>query len=356
MRIKRLRDYLMNNNVDAILISNISNVIYFSTFDSTNVHLFVTDKAQYLITDFRYQTAAQTLAHEFEIVISGENDSLSSIINKIASKAKLRTIALEGDYLSRNQWLHYERSLHSRLVDINIDPLRAIKDVKEVEVIKEAIRIAEEALAETLSYIQVGQSERDVAAYLEYQMLKRGASEKSFATIIASGSRGSLPHGVASDKLIQDNELITIDFGCRYQNYCSDITRTVAIGTIDPKLLKIYNTVLEANLIGIEALKHNTSGYEVDRIVRDFIYKEGYEGHFEHGLGHGIGIDIHEAPRLRNDMDHHLEPGNIVTVEPGIYVDGLGGIRIEDDVLITDDGIEVLTNFNKQLIYVGGKV
>lgn len=356
IRQSSLMALLNENDIDAMLVTEESNVYYYSGFLSTNASLLITAEKAYLITDFRYKEMAEKLDNGFEVLITGENSSLSDVVNKLRKKHKYNSIGLEGDYVTRNQWLDYERHINVRIKDINIDQLREVKDQSEVEIIKAAIKIAEEAFIKTLDFLEVGKSEKEVARYLENEMMKLGAESISFTTIVASGERSSLPHGVASDKLINNNELITFDFGCKYKNYCSDITRTVAIGEISPELVKVYETVKAANQLGLETVRAGMSGMEVDAIVRKFIYDAGYEGKFEHGLGHSIGIDIHENPRLRNDMDHQLQVGNIVTIEPGIYLEGIGGVRIEDDVLLLEDGIEVLTSLDKELIYVGGKI
>lgn len=336
--------------IDAILISNYSNIFYYSNFRGTNAKLLITEDSKYLITDFRYIEQAKLMSPDFEVVVTDNDVSLFDIVNQLRRKHKFKSLGLEGDYVSRNEWLAYERNLTPRLVDLNVDYIREVKNSEEVLLIKEAIQIAEQAFLNTLDFIKVGMSELTVARYLENQMLDLGAESTSFDMIVASGERSSLPHGVASDKIINNDELITFDFGCYYKGYCSDITRTIAIGKPDQKLIDVYNTVLEANLLGIESLKNNDRAYEVDKIVRDFINDAGYEGKFGHGLGHSIGIDIHENPRLRNDVYHTLQQGNVVTIEPGIYLEGLGGVRIEDDVLILEDGIEVLTSLDKELI------
>lgn len=346
----KLQKLLKNNEIDAMLVSNFSNIFYYSQFTGTNANLLIYEEHKYLITDFRYEQQAKQLDNGYEVITTDDDNTLIDVINKLKKQHKFSSLGLEGDTITRNQWLAYERSLTARLIDINIDCVRAVKDEEEVRLIKEAIRIAEKAFADTLEYMEVGMSEREVCRYLENKMLDYGAEKPSFTTIVASGHRGALPHGVASDKIIENNELVTFDFGCKYKGYCSDITRTVAMGTVDPQLLDIYNTVLKANELGLQTVKANMSGKEVDKVVRDFIDSQGYKGMFGHGLGHSFGVDIHEDPRLRSDVDHKLEVGNIVTIEPGIYIPGVGGVRIEDDVLLTEDGIEILTSFDKKLI------
>lgn len=346
----KLQELLKDNEIDAMLVSNYSNIFYYSQFKGTNAKLLIFDSNKYLITDFRYEQQAKQLDNGYDVICTNDEETLVDVINRLKKKHKFQTIGLEGDTVTRNEWLHYERSLTARLVNLNIDRIRAVKDAHEVALIKEAINIAEKALKDTLNFLKPGMSELEVCRYLENKMLDYGAEETSFTTIVASGYRGALPHGVASDKIIQNNELITFDFGCKYKGYCSDITRTVALGTVDQQLIDIYNTVLEANLLGIETVRANMNGKHVDKVVRDFIDAKGYKGMFGHGLGHSFGIDIHEDPRLRSDADHHLEVGNVVTIEPGIYVPDVGGVRIEDDILLTEDGIEILTSFTKELI------
>ena len=345
-----LNETLKSENLDAILISNLSNIFYFSNFTGTNATLLICEDEKYLITDFRYEQQAKISSPDFTILLTDDDNSLEVLVNKIKKKKKIQTIALEGDYISRNSWLHYEKTLTARLSSINIDHLRSVKTESEVELIKKSISIAEKAFELTLEKVQEGVSEKYLARYLEYKMFELGAESIAFNTIVASGIRGALPHGVASDKLIQNNELITFDWGCKYKGYCSDITRTVALGNVDEKLMDIYNTVHEANQLGIETVKAGMLGQEVDDVVRTFIYDKGYKGKFGHGLGHSFGVDIHEDPRLRSDDFSRLEVGNIVTIEPGIYVEGLGGVRIEDDILLTEDGYEVLTTLSKELI------
>ena len=346
----KLNSFLEANDLDGVLIHKPANVFYFSNFTGTNGLLLMTKKVNYLLTDFRYIDQATLQAKNFEIIKTDNLETVDVIVNKLRRKHKLYRLGLEGDYISRNQWLTYEKQLTSRLIDVNLDHLRAVKEDEEIILIKKAIKIAEQAFMETLKEIKVGISEKSVARTLEYKMLELGAEAIAFDTIVASGVRGALPHGVASDKLIADNELITIDFGCVYKGYCSDITRTIAIGKVDKQLLEIYDIVLAANLLGIKSVAANIEASSVDKIVRDFISDNGYKDNFGHGLGHSFGVEVHEDPRLNQTTNAILESGNLVTVEPGIYVSGLGGVRIEDDILIKDNKVEVLTSLSKKLI------
>lgn len=348
----KIQELLKAKEIDAILVSNPSNIFYFSNFTGTNAKLLLCEDQRYLITDFRYKQQAESLNTGYTVLCTDDKNTLVSIINKLRKKLKFNSLALEGNYITRNTWLDYERNLTMRLSDLNIDGIRNCKSDAEVEIIRQSINIAEKAFKETLKFIEVGKSEKDIALYLEFKMLEYGAESIAFDTIVASGERGALPHGVASSKLISNNELITFDFGCKYKGYCSDITRTVAVGNVSDELLEVYETVKTANELGIETVRAGLSGKEVDKVVRDYINSKGYEGKFGHGLGHSIGIDIHEDPRLRNDVDHILHSGNVVTIEPGIYIEGVGGVRIEDDVLLKEDSIEVLTSLEKDLIII----
>lgn len=349
-RYAKLLEYLKLNKLDGILIYNPANVFYYSNFTGTSGCLLMTLEANYLITDFRYVSQATSQSENFEIIETTTESTVDVVVNKLRRKHKLYKLGLEGDFITRNQWLNFERNLTSRLISVNIDHIRQNKEDSEVALIKKAIEIAEAAFAYTLARIKPQMSEKSVARMLEFKMLELGAEGIAFDTIVASGIRGALPHGVASDKLIQSNELITIDYGCIYKGYCSDITRTFGIGKIDKKLIEMYDIVLQANKLGIESVRAGVSAKQVDKLVRDFISDKGYGEYFGHGLGHSLGIEVHEDPRLNQISQANLEVGNVVTIEPGIYIEGLGGIRIEDDILVTKDGNKVLTSLNKELI------
>lgn len=351
-RIDRLYNFLDVNDLNGVLIHNLANVFYFSGFTGSSASLLMTKEENYLLTDFRYIDQAKEESLDFEVIETNKEETIDVIVNRLRRKHKIFKLGLEGDYLSRNQWLNYERNLTSRLIDVDLNPLRMVKDDSEISLIKKAIDIAEKAFLITIKEIKAGVSEKSIARLLEYTMLQLGAEKIAFDTIVASGERGSLPHGRASDKIIKNNELVTIDFGCVYKGYCSDMTRTIAIGEVDEKLKEIYDIVLEANKLGINKLKANIEAREVDKKVRDYISKHGYKDNFGHGLGHSLGIEVHENPRLNQISEDILQAGNIVTIEPGIYVSGLGGVRIEDVVLIKNDGIEVLTSLKKELFVI----
>lgn len=231
-----------------------------------------------------------------------------------------------------------------------------IKSDEEIGFIKKAIEISDVAFSEALKIIKEGVSEKEIAGYMEYIQRKLGAEDRSFETILASGVRSAMPHGVASDKKIQKEEFITMDFGAYYNGYVSDMTRTVYYGNnITEKHKEIYNLVLEAQILGVNSIKEGVMSDEVDKIVRNFLTEKGYGKEFGHGLGHGIGLEIHELPYLSSVTQIELKENMVVTSEPGLYFDGWGGVRIEDDVVVKKDGREVLNKSNKELIIIEAK-
>jgi len=348
-RIDKLRKAMAEAKLDGFFINSPENRRYFSGFTGSEGYLLITHTQSYLLTDFRYLEQAAGQAKEFEIV-KIQNEPFEELTNLASG---LRRLGLEGDVLSYVQYEAMKKALPD--VELVSTPellisLRAVKDEAEIELIKKAVAIADDAFGEIINTLREGQSEEEISLTLEFLMRKAGASGRSFDFIVASGERSSLPHGVASAKRIQRGEFVTLDFGAIYQGYCSDITRTVVIGEPDDKQVHIYNIVLQAQLIGIDAVKPGRSGREVDHEVRQFIKEAGYGDYFGHGLGHSVGLAIHERPRLNPREEKLLEPGMIVTVEPGIYIPNWGGVRIEDMVLVTDSGCEVLTKSPKELI------
>ena len=226
-----------------------------------------------------------------------------------------------------------------------------IKDAKEIELIRKAVQISDEAFSHVIKIIKAGMTEKEVAAEIEYQMCKLGSERPAFQTIVASGLRGSLPHGIASDKVIQEGELVTMDFGAVYKGYHSDITRTVCVGKASQKQKELYHIVLDAQLSGVAAVQEGRKNNAVDSAARYVIIQNGYGKYFGHGLGHGVGLEIHEWPRLSPKAEPMtLASGMIVTVEPGIYLPDWGGIRIEDTVLVTSNGYDKLTQSTKKLL------
>lgn len=349
-KLERLRADFAALGIDGILITSPYNRRYISNFTGTaGVCLISAEKALF-ITDFRYIEQASKQCQGFEII-----KFASSIPNEVAEQAKklgINKLGFEEDYVTFSSFKSFEKEAEAELIPVSgvIEKLRLIKSSAEIKILKEAADIADAAFKHILDFLRPGVTELEVSNELEFFMRKAGAVSSSFDTIVASGSRSALPHGVASDKIIETGDMVTLDYGAYYKGYVSDITRTVAVGEPDEKLKQIYNIVLEAQLKGMEGIKPGMTGKEADALTRNYIAEHGYGEYFGHSTGHGIGLEVHEGPSLSSKSDLILEPGMVVTCEPGIYIPGLGGVRIEDDTLITKDGNEALTHSAKELI------
>ncbi|AQS53305.1 Aminopeptidase YpdF [Jeotgalibaca dankookensis] len=349
-RLSKLQAVLKEEKMDAILVTSPYNLRYISNFTGTTGLAVVTQEKAYFVTDFRYTKQAADQAKGFTIVRNA--GPIFKEVEKIVDENKIETLGFEDAFVSFRDYDELESMLASDLVPASgyIEELRQVKDEEEIQLIKDACAISDAAFTYILDHIKPGISEIEIANKLDFFMREKGASGVSFETIVASGYRSAMPHGVASDKLIEQGDFVTLDFGCYYKGYVSDMTRTVSVGQPDPKLKEIYDIVLQAQLRVNEQAKAGMTGIEVDAIARDYITKKGYGENFGHSNGHGIGLEIHEGPNTSMKSPHVLVENNVITNEPGIYIDGLGGVRIEDDLLITKDGNEVLTFSPKELI------
>ncbi|MEJ6950073.1 M24 family metallopeptidase [Natronospora cellulosivora (SeqCode)] len=350
LRLEKAQELLKKKDIEALLIDSNVNCFYLSTFTGTSARILLTHKENYFFTDFRYLEQAKNEIEGFEIIEINRN--FEENLNKLINDLKINRIGFESKAVKYKQYQKYDKVLEAELIAVDsfIEELRIIKDKEEIEKIKKAVLITDQAFEHICQFIKPGLSEKEVSLELEFFMKKNGISEKAFDFIVASGKRSSLPHGVASDKIIEKGDFITMDFGGFYQGYCSDMTRTIVLGKADDKQKEIYNIVLKAQLKVIENIKANMSCKDADAIARDIINKAGYKENFGHGLGHGIGLEVHEDPRLSFASDHNLKAGMVVSNEPGIYIPDWGGVRIEDDLLITDEACEVLNRSTKELI------
>lgn len=349
-KIEKLRKVLGENDLDAILITSPYNRRYVTNFTGTAGVAIVSKEDARFVTDFRYIEQANEQAANFKIV--EHKQPIHQELNEQLKELNVNKLGFEKDHVTFSMYELYEKSMDVELVPVSglVEELRLIKTTEELDVLKQAAKIAEDAFVHIQSYLKPGAKEIDISNELEFYMRKLGADSSSFETIVASGYRGALPHGVASDKKIQSGELVTLDFGAYYKGYCSDITRTVAVGELNDELTSIYNIVQEAQKAGVEGLKPGITGKEADALTRDYITEKGYGEYFGHSTGHGVGLEVHEGPGLSFRSEKKLEPGMVVTVEPGIYVPNVGGCRIEDDIVITETGYERLTLAPDELI------
>ena len=341
---------MQEENLDSFLITSPYNLRYLTNFTGTTGLAVITLEKAFFITDFRYTEQAAAQAQGFEII-----KNVGPIFEEVADlvqKEGLRELGFEETTVSFLEYSVLEEIIDAQLIPISgmIEELREIKDEEEIAIIEKACSIADLAYDHILKMIQPGMTEIEVANQLDFYMRSLGASGVSFETIVASGLRSAMPHGVASKKIIEQGDLITIDFGCYYEGYVSDMTRTFAIGDPGEQLKEIYQIVLEAQLAVLEVAKPGVTGKQLDAVARDYITKHGYGEAFGHSTGHGIGLEIHEGPNVSVRAEKQFVPGNIITDEPGIYLPGIGGVRIEDDLLITSDGNRVLTHSPKELI------
>ena len=351
-RCGRLMAVLAEQGVDAALITSKTNIRYFSGFTSDEAVLVINKDRRVLLTDFRYTIQSKEQAPEFETIETSRaiaTDEISAVLKEMGVKR----CAFEDGYLTVRAFNNY-KDLPVELVPMSdkIDPVRLVKNAYEVECLKKAQSIADAAFAELITVIHEGMTEKEVANELDHLLRKHGADENSFDTIVGSGPNGALAHAVPGQRRLQKGDLVVIDFGCKYMGYCSDMTRTIAVGEPCDELKKIYDIVLRAQLAALDKLVPNMSAKELDSVARDVITNEGYGKQFGHSLGHGFGLDIHEAPYASQRSNDTLVPGSTITVEPGIYIEGLGGVRIEDDCVLTEDGYIDLAHTRKDMIII----
>ncbi|MCP3025715.1 Xaa-Pro peptidase family protein [Halobacillus sp. A5] len=349
-KLSKLREALGDQGVDGLLIMSDKNRRYISNFTGSSGALLITEDEAVLITDFRYTEQAAEQAEGFKVI--EHKVPLHEAVAAQAGKSAIAKLGFEKELLTYGQYDLFRQHVKAELVPTSglVEKLRLIKSKDEISILKDAVKIADNAFSHILNYIKPGVKEIDISNELEFYMRKHGALSSSFDIIVASGYRSALPHGVASEKEIQKGELVTLDFGALYNGYCSDITRTVAVGQINSELEDIYQTVLQAQLKGMAGLKPGLTGKGADALTRDYINAKGYGDYFGHSTGHGIGLDVHEGPGLSYRSDVLLEPGMVVTVEPGVYVPKTGGCRIEDDTVVTETGNETLSHSPKELI------
>ena len=342
-----------DSGADALLITDPYNMRYLSGFRGGEGILYLSKDRRVLITDSRYTEAAGQET-EFQVWEENRDHPRRTLLTQCLSQDKAVKVGYEDQALRCCQLARMQRELPMveewLPLGVAIDRLRRIKTPQEQEYLARAEAIGDAAFAQLLKVLRPGMTELEAAAELEYQMKKQGASGFSFDTIMASGRNSSMPHAVPSAKKLEKGDFVTMDFGCLYEGYCSDMTRTIVLGKANEKQKEIYRIVLEAQEAALAVIKAGLTGQEVDRVAREIIQKAGYGSCFGHGLGHSVGMFIHEEPRLSPADSTLLEAGMSETVEPGIYVPGFGGVRIEDLVIVTETGCRNLTSSPKELI------
>ncbi|HGQ8821259.1 TPA: M24 family metallopeptidase [Streptococcus pneumoniae] len=351
---KRVQAFLakmQEKELDGIIINNLKNVYYLTGFWGSNGTVFISRDRQVLVTDSRYIIAAKQETSGFEIV--ADRDELA-VIAGIVKDMNLTRIGFE-DEIS----VSYYHRMQAAFAGLNLLPqtqfvegLRMIKDEAEIAAIRKACSISDQAFRDALDFIKPGKTEIEIANFLDFRMRELGASGLSFDTILASGINSSKPHAHPMHKPVELGEAITMDFGCLYDHYVSDMTRTIYLGHVSDEQAEIYNTVLKANQALIDQAKAGLGFRDFDKIPRDIIIEVGYGDYFTHGIGHGIGLDIHEEPYFSQTSTETIKTGMALTDEPGIYIEGKYGVRIEDDILITETGCELLTLAPKELIVI----
>lgn len=344
--------YALPKKYDGVLILSEVNRRYFTGFPSSDGILLVTRNGSVFLTDSRYIEEAQNKVSCCEVA---ELKKVKEQLPEYCKKFGCSVLGIEGDRLSVNELNAYRKmlkpvTLTSQKTDKIINGLRAIKSDAETEKIKKAQSIAEKAFEHILGFIREGVTEKEIALELDYFMLRNGAEALSFETIAVSGANTSKPHGVPTDKKVRHGDFITMDYGAVYDGYHSDMTRTVAVGQISSKQIEVYDTVLSAQLKALSVLKAGIKCSDGDKAARDIIAEAGYGDYFRHSTGHSVGVEIHESPNLSPNSKDFLKIGNIVTVEPGIYIPGKFGVRIEDMAKIRQSDCENLTKTSKELI------
>ncbi len=348
--LEKIASELQKYGLDAMMLTSEPGEYYSVGFRGEGV-VIVTLKKNYYFTDSRYIEAAGKRVTGAEIVMTGGGKNFKKLINEAVHACGIEKLGFEDGYMTVAAHREYQAGIECSLVPAQklVSSLRASKDAEEVEVMIKAQRIAERALDEILTFIEPGRTERDIASRLVYDMLRFGAQKMSFDPIVVGGPNGSLPHGVPGDRKVQKGDFITMDFGCIVDGYCSDMTRTVALGEPDDEMKKVYQLVLEAQLAGIAAARAGIPGRSVDAAARAVIEKAGYGRYFGHGFGHSLGIEIHESPNANTVEETLLPAGAVISAEPGIYLPGRFGVRIEDVIVLDETGNTVITKAPKEL-------
>ena len=351
-RVKKLRALLKRTGLPGVFISSPTNVTYLTGFTGDASLFIVTPEKAVLVSDARFTQQIEEECDGIEVAIRGSTGATIDLAGKIIRKLKVDSLGVEAGDMTLSMYEQLsERVGRTELVPIHgmVEKLRLIKDKSEIIAIRRAIRIAEKAIRAVVATMTLDRTEKQVSAELEYQIRCFGGKGCSFEPIVGVGPRGALPHAPPTDRQVGESDFVLIDWGANESLYISDLTRIFVTGRISPKLERVYGVVLNAQRRAIERIRPGVRMGKVDEAARSVIEKAGFGKKFTHATGHGIGLQVHEAPRIGADQAQTLQAGMVVTVEPGIYLPGWGGVRIEDDILVTRDGHEVLSSVSKEL-------
>lgn len=345
---------VLTDEVDGLLLTSRYSRHYGAEYDIAEGVAIVTKAGSRYFTDGRYIESAVKGIKGFEVREMNRDNPYAKLLNDAIADFGIKTLGFEEEYLTVAELHHYEKELNAKLVPYNekIHSFRGSKEAWELDRMRKAQDIADKAFSEVLKRIKAGMTEKELQAEIIYCLLKNGADGPSFSPIVVSGPNTSLPHGVAGDRVIQKGDFVTMDFGALYNGYCSDMTRTVAIGYATEEMEKVYNTVLQAQLAGIAVSKAGVVGKTVDNAARKVIEEAGYGEFFGHGYGHSVGLEIHEKPNCGRYSEDIMVENCVASAEPGIYIPGKFGVRIEDCLIYKPDGTENITHSPKKLIVI----
>ena len=353
-RLDKLRLNMQQDNVTAQIIFNQYNITYITGFNGHAATLLITPEYNYLITDYRYLEQAQAQAKGFTVICRDRvNQSLASLLSELVNKEHIDRLGFESAHISVEQWqliadhMQVKHLIPTRRI---VESLRYIKDETEIASIKQAAGIADQALSNIFPLIKAGVTERELALELEYHMSKLGSEAPAFDTILLFGERSALPHGIPGNRALTNGDLILIDFGATINGYRSDMTRTYVFGAPSEQQLDIYQIVASAQQAAIDGLKAGITGTELNKLSEEILNASEFGQYQGEGLGHGVGLELHEFPFVGKQCDQVISPGCVITIEPGIYIPGWGGIRIEDDIALTANGIEILNKAPKSFL------
>ena len=352
-RFEKIAAKLSQYNLDAMMVTSAPNRLYATGFRSSAGLALITPDASYFFTDSRYIEAATKAITGGEVRESTRENPMTKMVAELVERHGIKRLGFEESYMTvselENTW---KKKLSCEFIPATalLTELRSIKDAEEVKTLIAAQRIAERALTEVLDFIKVGRTEKEIAAYLQYKMLTFGSEKNSFDPIVVSGPNSSLPHGVPTTKAVEAGDFITMDFGCVLGGYCSDMTRTVAVGHVTEEMDTVYHTVLNAQLAGIATAKAGVTGKAVHEAAAKVIADAGYGAYFGHGFGHGLGVEVHEQPGANLNNDKPLPVGAVISAEPGIYLPGKFGVRIEDVLVIEENGCLDIMEAPKKLL------